>query len=87
MEVRHDHKPSRDPGRELILRSGRRKGNSSLFGHQGQAAGRFSHGGSGALAKLTVYTKGQTPQQTRDEILRRLLVPPAPAASAQPAPE
>jgi hypothetical protein len=40
------------------------------------------HHSNRALARLTVYSKGQTPQQTRDEVLRRLLVPPAPAASA-----
>jgi hypothetical protein len=34
-------KPSRDPGRELILGAGRRKGNNNLLGHERQATGRL----------------------------------------------
>jgi hypothetical protein len=36
------------------------------------------HPSNQALAKVTVYTKGKTPEETRDEVLGRLLVPVEP---------
>jgi hypothetical protein len=36
------------------------------------------HPSNQALAKITVYTKGKTPDETRDEVLRSLLVPAEP---------
>ncbi len=33
------------------------------------------HPSNHALAKITIYTKGKTPEKTRDEVLRRLLIP------------
>jgi hypothetical protein len=42
------------------------------------------HPSNQALAKITVYTKGKTPDEARDEVLRSLLVPAEPGVLTTP---